>query len=135
MKEQNFRDSHHVLWQRNHWSTSPEAKAMRQTHSLIPKMDRQWHEAIHGELPPVPVLGTYALRRTLMGFEPTNDTLRDMDGLALAMDKATKNSHTLGRELAGLAIENLMAQKPMVADGIVGKPRLVVVNNFEGGTA
>lgn len=125
-------DRHHLLWQRNHWNATPEGKILRSTHGLIPHLDREWHEAIHKELPPVPVLGSFALRRTLMGFEPTNDPIRNIDRLSKAMDRATKDSHPLERDLAGLAIENLNAQRPYVMDGIIGKPRLVVVNNFEG---
>lgn len=125
-------DRHHILHQRNHWNSTPEGKLLRTTHSLIPKIDRDWHEAIHRDLPPVPMLGSYALRRVVTGFEPTGDTLRDIDGLARSMDRATKNSHKLERELAGLAIENITAQRPYIIDGIIGTPRLVVVNNFEG---
>lgn len=125
-------DRHHILHERSTWSSSAPAKTLRTTRSLIPRIDREWHEAIHHDLPAVPMLGSYALRRTLTGFDPTGDTIRDIEGLARSMDRATKGSHRLERELAGLAIENITAQRPYIIDGMIGTPRLVVVNNFEG---
>lgn len=125
-------DRHHLLWERKNWNATPEGRVLRSTPGLIPHIDREWHEAIHKDLPPVPTLGSFALRRTLMGFEPNGDYLHDSESLVRSMDRATKSSHRLERDLAGLAIENLMAQRPYVLDGIIGRPRLVVVNNFEG---
>lgn len=111
---------HHILYHAKEWSLRPYAKSMRETPSLIPNMDRLVHEELHMNCPPVPLLGYYALEKTRSNFNPTGNTLDDMDGLMSAMEKSTRweRFHPLERELAGLAIEAIELQRPWVKEGM-----------------
>lgn len=99
----------------------PYATKLRGIPSLIPTIDREVHEELHRECPPVPLLGAHALRGVLNRFTPTNDVLRDMDGLMSAIEQSTRDYrfHPIERELAGLAIEAIDLQRPYIIDGIV----------------
>lgn len=110
---------HHILHERASWSARPEFKQLRGTPSLIPRIDRDVHDALHAHCPAVPILGSHAMRRVNMLFEPTGDTFEDIDGLSRAFDKATKHprAHQLERDLAGLAIETMRLQIPYIREG------------------
>lgn len=112
-------DRHHLLYEKSFWEAHTSTQRLRRTHSLIPRIDREVHEEIHDNCPPVPILGTYVMKRVGMLFEPTDNTFQDIDLLCRAMDKATKHSTTIERELAGLSIEALRLQIPFVREGLV----------------
>jgi hypothetical protein len=114
-------DRHHILHDRRSWSVRPESLKLRNTPSLIPRIDRDVHEALHEDCPPVPTLGVYAVRNTLELFHPTGDTFRDMDSLMMAMNKGTKDPrfHPLERDLAGLAIEAIELQREWIVKGLL----------------
>lgn len=116
-----MRDRHHLLNPRMEWSLRPQAAKLRGTPSLIPRIDREIHEEIHRECPPVPLLGVYALRGTLERFVPTHDTLKDMDNLMSAIESSSRHRmvHPIERDLAGLAIEAIDMQRPYIMDGII----------------
>lgn len=116
-----MRDGHHILHHRQEWSLRPYARQLRETPSLIPRIDRDAHESLHANCPPVPLLGHYALMGTVARFQPTGDTLRDISGLQSAMEQATRSSrfHPIERDLAGLAIEALDLQIPFIKEGLI----------------
>lgn len=116
-----MRDRHHILNSRVEWTLRPHAAKLRGTPSLIPTLDREVHEELHRECPPVPLLGAYALRGTLERFVPTHDVLRDMDGLMEAIERSSRHRmvHPIERDLAGLAIEAIDMQRPYIIDGII----------------
>lgn len=110
---------HHILHERAFWNAHKSAMRLRTTHSLIPRIYRSTHDELHDNCPPVPILGTYALFRTAMAFEPVGETFQDIDLLCKAIDRGTKRSHPLERDVGGLAIESIRNQIPFIRDGLV----------------
>lgn len=115
------RDRHHILNPRLEWSLRPAARRLRGMPALIPRIDREAHEALHEHCPPVPLLGVYALMGTLERFEPTGYVPDDMDLLMQSIEKATRHRKVfaLERDLAGLAIEAIELQRPYIIQGLV----------------
>ena len=108
-----YRDSHHILNNRVEWTARPEAKKLRESQGLVPKIDRELHDEIHRNCPPVPLLGFYALKRTLREFQPHPDTLISMDNLMFAIEIAGGNpkAHNIEKELASLAVQAIDLQR------------------------
>jgi len=109
---------HHIAHEAVFWNAHSSTRAIRQTHSLIPRIDRGVHDELHRACNPVPVLSTYVMNRVNMQFEPIDSTFRDIDLLCRAFDRATKRSTTIEREMAGLAIESIRAQIPYIQEGM-----------------
>jgi len=114
-----YQDGHHVIFNRQEWNLRPEAQAIREHPSLIPRLDRAVHEELHRECPPVPLLGFYALKRTLKEWYPQRDTLESMDSLLFAMDLAAQSekAHLIESELVRLAMQAVELQKPFIKEG------------------
>lgn len=104
-------DRHHILFERSTWISNPQAKNLRNTQSLVPRIDRGVHEEIHHNVPMVPLLGRQAMFKVVNLFEPSGHTLEDIDLLARSIERATRQGPPIERELGGLAIETLMQQK------------------------
>lgn len=115
-----YRDGHHILHNRQEWSLRPEAQYIREHPSLIPRIPREVHEELHKACPPVPLLGFYALKRTVKMWTPDNFTLASIDNLQFAIEDAAKHekSHEIESQLAYLAIEALELQKPFIREGL-----------------
>ena len=111
-----YTDAHHLIFPRQEWSMRKESLYLRSTPSLIPHLHRTIHNEIHRECSPLPLLGFYALQRTLKHFEPTDETLSSMDNLAFAIEMSSRNpkAFPIERELGELAIEALLAQRPYI---------------------
>ena len=109
-----YKDGHHILHHKQVWSLRPQARQLRETPSLIPRIDRDTHEAIHASCPPIPLLGYQALSRTLSRFDPTQDTLQTMGRLQSAIEYSVRHpkAHPIEKELAQLAIMAIDLQKP-----------------------
>lgn len=109
------------MWTSRQWSAEPIGKRLREQSSLIFTISRENHERIHKETPPVPLLGYYALLSTLHNYEPAYNPVKDIDGLCGAIEKATRTprAHQIERDLAGLAIEAIQLQKPIIFEGIL----------------
>lgn len=110
-------DKHHIIHTRKHWSTSPEARSLRNERMLTPVLERDVHEAIHRYCPPVPLLGDYALRQTVQMFEPNpNSVVGTVDNLLFAIEAASRHprAHQVERELCQLAIYALDTQKGFI---------------------
>lgn len=116
-----MRDRHHILHSKQEWSLRPYARQLRGTPSLIPTLERDAHEALHRNCPPVPLLGQWALQGTVMRFTPSGDTFKDIDHLLSCIERATRGErfHPLERELAGLAIEAVDLQRPYLREGML----------------
>lgn len=123
-----FRDSHHILHNRQEWELRAEGKALRRTKSLIPTLTRAEHEEIHANVPAVPLLGYHALRRTLQLFEPTNNTLESVDSLIRSIDESGRNpkAHYVERGVSELAIWALELQLPFLIEAEASERRLIV---------
>jgi hypothetical protein len=111
---------HHILHHAQEWSLRPEARQLRETHELkVFPIDLSDHQLIHKECPPIPLLGFYALKRTLNEFYPVrNDTMATMDNLMSAIEVAGNNprAHRIEKELAQLVVWSIDLQRPFIAD-------------------
>ena len=83
-------------------------------------MPRQLHERIHRECPAVPLLGYYALVRTLRDFEPNPNPLKSMDSLMLAIEGSTEHPrvHPIEKQLGLLAVQAIDTQRPYIREAI-----------------
>jgi len=110
-------DKDHLLWTESHWSSTPDAQALRTTPSLIVELDRDDHEEKHRTVPPVPLLGHYAIRRTLNVYEPGRNPVESLDNLLSAIEQSANHpkAHIIEKHLAELAIWALDLQHPFVA--------------------
>lgn len=113
-------DGHHILHSKRSWSMYAESLQMRENHTLIPKIDRDTHEALHRACPPVPLLGYHALQRTIRLWTPDEDTLKSVDNLMFAIEEASwhPKSHPIESALAELAIQAIDLQKPFIREGL-----------------
>ena len=85
-------------------------------------MLRSDHDAMHRAVDIVPVPSHNTLMRLERGFRPTGDTERDIDGLALAIERATSPQHELERLLGEITIDAIMQEKQFLKEnGYVGK--------------
>lgn len=112
-------DRHHVLFDRLSWTTRPQARMLRSYPMLIPALDRDVHEALHKECPPVPVLGYYALSQAQREFSCKGNTIDSMDALMQTIDRISQNprNHEIDRQLCQLAIHAIDLQKVFVHEG------------------
>lgn len=103
-------DRHHILFTRNHWTSTKEAKELR--NSYVYRIDREIHDDIHKYCPPVPLLGYYALTSVLRNVKPTGEPIRDIDELSSAIELSTKHHrvHPIERDLGELSIQALQLQ-------------------------
>lgn len=122
------RDVHHLLFPRAEWSLRPDAKRLRETQGMMVRLDRSVHDEIHRECPPVPLLGFYALQRTIREFYPQRDTLATIDSFVEAVDIAAKHpkAHRIERELAQLTIDAVLLERPFVADYMASQQKTII---------
>lgn len=110
---------HHILHEASAWSSRPDARILRQTPALIPKLDREVHTELHNECAPVPLLGSYALREVAQGFSTTNNTQRDIDQLLLLIEQTRRQpkARSIEKRLAMLTIHAIELQRPYLWQG------------------
>lgn len=115
-----MRDKHHILHSRQEWRLRSESRQLREHPSLVPTIDRELHNEIHRECPPVPLLGYHALRSTLELWTPRRDTLQSIDNLLFAISETNRHprAHPIERELGMLAMEAIELQKPFIRSGV-----------------
>lgn len=113
-----YRDGHHILHNKQEWLLRPDARSLRETPTLIPRIERDAHVEIHQNCPPVPLLGYYALQRTLSMFEEGDTTIQSMDNLMKAIEHAANHpkAHIIEKHLAELAIWSIDLQRPFIAE-------------------
>ena len=105
-------DRHHLLHTRNHWTSTTESKALR--NSYVFRIEREVHDDIHQYCPAVPLLGYHALKSVLSNVRPTGEPLHDIDELTSAIELSSKHyrAHPIERDLGGLAVQALRLQVP-----------------------
>ena len=115
-----MRDQHHLLWDRVSWSTRLESRYLRETPSLVPRIERVTHNEIHAECPIIPVLGFHALQRVIRTFQPIGNTMHDIELLQLSIDKGTKHpkTHPVERSMAELTLHAIDLQKPFLQEAL-----------------
>lgn len=113
-------DRHHLLFSDRRWSSDDQALALRSDHTLIPRLDRGVHEALHRECAEVPLLGHLALMYVNDSFVGDNNPLKSLDNLSQAIEASAQrpNMHLIDRELAYLAAYSLQMQKPFIREGL-----------------
>lgn len=117
-----WKDSHHLLHNKQEWSLRPDAKTLREHPSLIFPITRAEHNEIHKHYPAVPLLGYYALQRTLAMYEPGDTPVESIDNLMKSMEHAANHpkAHIIEKHLAELAIWAIDLQKPLIAEATKG---------------
>ena len=116
------RDVHHIIHTRNMWSIYKQGAQIRNTPSLLIRMDRSDHNEIHDNCPAIPVPSYHVLAKVAGIFIPTRDTLQTVDNLMFAVDEALKHPkcREIERGLGQLTIQALEEQRPYLFD-ILGK--------------
>lgn len=112
----NHLSRHHILHGKSEWMATPEARDLRTTFNLIPRMDRELHDRLHAACPPVPLLSRLVLNRTLNAFTPATSAVLSTDRLISAIETTTKQGHQLERDLGFLAMEALELQRPFLRE-------------------
>lgn len=115
-------DGHHVLNYRREWTLRPQAETIRENPWLIAPIDREVHDELHRECPPVPLLGYHALLRVANDFRPRpGDHLGSMDELIMSIDRAIQHPKTkpIEAELGMLTMRAVELQKPFIRQGLV----------------
>lgn len=119
-------DRHHLLFPRQEWELRPQAKRLREMGSFIVTMLRSDHDAMHRAVDIVPVMSHNTLMTVHSQFRPKNDTLKDLDGLALTIDRVTNPQHEIEQSLGHLTVEALMLEKQFLKEnGYVGTRTLI----------
>lgn len=113
-------DRHHILHFKPEWTLRPQAKLLRDTPTLIPRIDREVHNEIHRNAPGVPPLGHYALQRIVSDFYPQRTTLATLDDLMLAIENSTRTpkAHPIEIQMAELAVQALDIQRPFLREAL-----------------
>lgn len=111
-----FKDRHHIIHGRREWEARPEAKSIRETPSLIVRMDREDHTELHRNCPAIPLLGYHALMRTRQLYEENENPLKSMENLMTAIEKASTHpkTHPVEKGLAELAVWAIDLQRPYI---------------------
>lgn len=112
-----FRDAHHIIHENKEWSLRPEAKSIRETPSLIVKMERGDHNELHRNCPAIPLLGYHALIRTRKTFEVGDNPIQSMENLMRSIEEASNHpkAHGVEKSLAELAIMAIDLQRPFIS--------------------
>lgn len=122
------RDRHHILFPRLEWNLRPDARLLRGNSTLIPMLDRSVHEEIHRQCSQVPLLGHNALELTRLSFIPRiGDTLGSIDSLIMSIEKSKHRLKCppIDKQLADLAIEAILLQRPLIASDIAKQTYII----------
>lgn len=122
-----FKDAHHIIHENREWSLRPEAKSIRETPSLIVKIDREEHNELHRTCPAIPLLGYHALIRTRKTFEVGDNPIQSMENLMRSIEEASNHprAHEVEKHLAELAIWAIDLQRPFVSAAL-GQKQLII---------
>ncbi|MDN5819174.1 MAG: hypothetical protein L0H36_02685 [bacterium] len=91
-------------------------------------LDRSVHEQIHRECSQVPLLGHNALELTRLSFIPRiGDTLGSIDSLIMSIEKSKQSLKCppIDKQLADLAIEAILLQRPLIASDIARQTYII----------
>lgn len=107
-------DRHHILHHKLEWRLRPDARFLHDQPTLIHRMYREDHDELHENCPPIPLLGYYALIRTVKLWTPGRDTHQSVDNLLFAMSEANKSpkAYDLERDLGELVMQAIEMQRP-----------------------
>jgi hypothetical protein len=124
---------HHIVHPAKEWTLRPEAQRIRETKSLIPRLDPEVHNRLHRNSSPIPVLGYHALQIVQREFEPTEFVLETVDALEYAIEQAGKHprAYRVERGVARLAIEAIEMQRPFLEEALQAPEDLVLFNLSE----
>jgi hypothetical protein len=91
---------------------------------LVAYMGATEHRALHRDLPAVPVLDIFSIQRLLRVYEPTPDTMQNMDNYMRSIEQVmmSPKSHSIERQVASLAIHAVDLQRPYVREGLLVPP-------------
>ena len=113
-----YNDRHHLIYDRVSWTSRPEARQLRENKGLIVSIPRIEHEQNHRQTTAVPLLGYYALRRTLNIFERGDTAIETVENLMTAIETTSRHpkAHEIERDLSQLAIRAIELQRDFLLD-------------------
>lgn len=119
----NNHNRHHIMHNRMEWDLRPEGRKIRHTESLVPRLDKDAHDALHEHCPAIPLLGHTVLQLVNNEFQPTKNTFVTLDRLMLAIDEAggCEYIHDIDRAVCDLAVQALYSQIPYLKGNIIKK--------------
>lgn len=115
-------DRDHLLFYRTYWEACGDGRTLRRNRWLIPPLDREIHEAKHGEVAFVPMLGRFVLQRVVRDFKPEQgDYVGSLDGLINTIETAQRDNRLPHdeRQYAAFTIDALARTRPFVVEGLV----------------
>lgn len=114
-------NSHHVLFSRKLWESTPNTYALRQEKGLIVPMELGAHAALHREVTIVPVPDHYTAMFATRALQRQANPLRQIDRFMQVIEQAGKNKNAkpLDRQLGQLVIASIEAQLPFIREGYV----------------
>lgn len=86
-------NSHHVLFSRKLWESTPNTYTLRQEKGLIIPMELGAHAALHREVTIVPVPDHYTAMFAARALQRTADPLRQVDRFMQVIDQAGRNKN------------------------------------------
>lgn len=114
-------NSHHVLFSRKTWESTPNTYALRQERGLIVPMELAAHAALHREVTVVPVPDHYTAMFAVRALQHQANPMRQIDRFMQVIEQAgqNKNARPLDRQLGQLVIASIEAQLPFIREGFV----------------
>lgn len=114
-------NQHHLLYPRQPWNSHFATRNLRQKNALIVPIEEEIHEALHREVPVVPLLDHYTALTVRRDFTPYDHYRKSMDNLVKCIDVALRGSRVqpIQRELGQLTIHALELQKPYLEMGAI----------------
>lgn len=115
-------DRDHLLFYRQEWTASPNARRLRNTQWLIPWLDREIHEAKHDAVAFVPPLGRFTLALVVRDFDPVvGDHIASLEELIKVVDNTRHDSKLPSdeRRYTSFTVDALERSLPFVRAGIV----------------
>ncbi len=115
-----MKDRHHILFTASAWNSSEFTAGLRNQPSLIPRIDRDSHDALHRHVTTVPLIDHHLASRALRNFTGGSTPLRSMDNLLFALETGMAHPQTrsLDKQLGALTIHAIELQKPYIDPGI-----------------
>lgn len=124
-------NSHHVIFERRLWESSPNGRELRNYEGLIVPMKKSIHEKLHEDcflLPNIPGDSIVYMLETLDVVSRENPSTVEMIGALATCGLDIRDSGSCRpREYRnmGIFVHNILAQVPYILEGAIVNPVLV----------
>jgi len=113
--------AHHLLYTGRAWESHFATRTLREMPEHIVCMDEQVEDALHKEVPIIPLLGHHAAMYTRRIYQPHENPLKTLPKLMTAIEASVRvpQAKTIEREQALLTVHALELQLPFIRAGII----------------